>query len=135
MNNGPNVAAGVIWLIVILAIVITIYFTPAIVAYRRKHAQFTAILWLDILTGWTFLGWVAALIWALSNPQVVSTKPVGDSTRYTKAEYEKTCPECAETVKGAAKVCRFCGHKFEETLSSPHRPSSPAAATRSFDWK
>jgi hypothetical protein len=26
---------------------------------------------------------------------------------------EKTCPVCAERVKEAAKVCRFCGHKFD----------------------
>ena len=25
---------------------------------------------------------------------------------------EKTCPQCAEQVKAAAKVCRFCGHSF-----------------------
>ncbi len=29
-----------------------------------------------------------------------------------KALDEKTCPKCAEQVKAAAKVCRFCGHEF-----------------------
>jgi uncharacterized protein UPF0547 len=27
-------------------------------------------------------------------------------------EAEKVCPRCAERVKAAAKVCRFCGHEF-----------------------
>ena len=27
-------------------------------------------------------------------------------------EATKTCPMCAETVKEAALVCRFCGHNF-----------------------
>jgi uncharacterized protein UPF0547 len=27
---------------------------------------------------------------------------------------EKTCPSCAEQVKAAAVVCRFCGHKFAQ---------------------
>jgi Uncharacterised protein family UPF0547 len=29
----------------------------------------------------------------------------------------KTCPACAETVKAAARVCRFCGHQFEDAAS------------------
>lgn len=30
---------------------------------------------------------------------------------------EKICPMCAESVKAAARVCRFCGHQFEEQPS------------------
>ncbi len=29
-------------------------------------------------------------------------------------EKTKICPECAETVKAAAKVCRYCGYRFED---------------------
>jgi hypothetical protein len=28
----------------------------------------------------------------------------------------KTCPECAEQVRAVARVCRFCGHRFEEPV-------------------
>jgi len=28
----------------------------------------------------------------------------------------KICPKCAEEVKRAAKVCRFCGHEFDDIL-------------------
>lgn len=40
-----------------------IYFIPSIIAYNKKNA--TAIIALNLLLGWTFLGWVGALVWAL----------------------------------------------------------------------
>ena len=30
-------------------------------------------------------------------------------------EDQKTCPDCAESVKVLARVCRFCGHHFDES--------------------
>ena len=44
-------------------------------------------------------------------------KPAGTLTvTYTmsaRSDPEKTCPQCAESVKAAAALCRYCGHKFE----------------------
>ena len=42
------------------------YFLPALIAAGRKHHQAGAIFALDLLLGWTFLGWVGALVWALT---------------------------------------------------------------------
>jgi len=36
-------------------------------------------------------------------------------TAASRAQDEKTCPKCAEQIKSAARVCRFCGYKFDPT--------------------
>jgi hypothetical protein len=41
------------------------YFVPTAVALRRRHPQIMAIVVLNLFLGWTFLGWLGALIWAL----------------------------------------------------------------------
>ena len=37
----------------------------------------------------------------------------GVAQKLTPAPADKVCPACAETVKGAAQVCRYCGHRFD----------------------
>jgi Superinfection immunity protein len=45
---------------------LAVYFVPAIIAFSRNHRNRAAILVLDLLLGWTLLGWVAALVWSLT---------------------------------------------------------------------
>ena len=52
--------------VIIGVIVFCLYFLPAMIAMHRKHHNETAIFWLNLLAGWTFLGWLGSLIWALT---------------------------------------------------------------------
>ena len=46
---------------------ILIYFIPSIIAVIRKHNNRNSIIVLNFFLGWTFFGWVAALVWALTD--------------------------------------------------------------------
>ena len=41
------------------------YFLPSIIALARNKRDITAILLLNIFLGWTMIGWLVALIWAV----------------------------------------------------------------------
>jgi len=43
-----------------------IYFAPSIVAAARKHDQMWAVILVNALTGWSGLGWIGTLIWAIA---------------------------------------------------------------------
>ena len=40
-----------------------VYFAPAIVALSRSHMSAGAIVVLNLLLGWTALGWIIAIVW------------------------------------------------------------------------
>jgi len=42
------------------------YLLPALIAARRKHNNAPAIFVLTLFLGWTFVGWVAALVWSMT---------------------------------------------------------------------
>lgn len=47
---------------------VVMYFFPAIVAGIRHHRNAGAITVLNLLLGWTLIGWVISLVWAFTNP-------------------------------------------------------------------
>lgn len=55
--------------IIILAIILGIlfYFIPTIIAFARKKNNKVAILCMNFFLGWALIGWVIALVWAVSN--------------------------------------------------------------------
>ncbi len=61
-NYSPEVA----YLVMVLLWVV--YFIPAVVAFLRAHQSKVAILTLNILLGWTGIGWIVALVWSLAYP-------------------------------------------------------------------
>ena len=52
---------------VLFCVVVFLYFLPTWIALGRKHRNSAAIVVLNIFLGWTFLGWVIALIWAFTD--------------------------------------------------------------------
>jgi len=44
-----------------------LYFLPTIIAFARNKRDTTSILLLNFFLGWTAIGWVIALVWAVKN--------------------------------------------------------------------
>lgn len=60
----PGSALSSVFVVVVL---IGLYLLPSLVAAGRKHKNEGAIVALNLLLGWTLLGWIAALVWALTD--------------------------------------------------------------------
>jgi hypothetical protein len=52
---------------ILLLNALAIYLIPCFVAFKRSHPQQGSIIIINILLGWTFIGWVVALAWACSS--------------------------------------------------------------------
>ena len=52
-----------------ILVFIFIYFFPSIIANKQERDNLGAIFILNLLAGWTFIGWLAALIWAMTKDE------------------------------------------------------------------
>jgi len=64
-----DLVQGLFGLIVFAVVTIAIalfYLAPALLAGRRQHRDSGAIFVVNVFLGWTVIGWVAALAWAMT---------------------------------------------------------------------
>lgn len=50
--------------VIMFVILLALYFVPTGVAYHKEKENMLAIFLTNLFFGWTFIGWVIALIWA-----------------------------------------------------------------------
>jgi hypothetical protein len=80
------------------------YFLPSIIAHHKRHSS--GIFILNLLTGWTFVGWIIAFIWALTDePQLVPVY-VASQPSYGGS---RLCANCGKYSLRDAAYCSICG--------------------------
>jgi hypothetical protein len=73
IGAGAEAAKGYALIVGLLAF----YFLPAVIADLRGAKNVNAIVAINLFLGWTLVGWLAALVWALVE---IQPKPAGVTT-------------------------------------------------------
>lgn len=142
---GLNIGAdSAITFIIAAYIILNLYFLPTLIADGKRTQYTPAIFALDLFLGWTIIGWLGSLIWALTLPNL--SKNVGTASNgakrpktYMQAKNEnktiqenstqnidianmsnetKKCPYCAELIPQNSTFCNICETSLTENLSN-----------------
>jgi hypothetical protein len=56
---------------VLITLLSLFYFLPFAIAFHKKRTNTGAIFALNLFLGWSLIGWVVALVWALKDEQII----------------------------------------------------------------
>lgn len=54
--------------ILIVTVLLIVYFLPSLIAASRRHPNLKAVAFVNLVSGWSVVAWVAVLIWGLYRP-------------------------------------------------------------------
>src|SRR4051794_12284509 len=109
-------------MVLLVILVLVLWVAPILVARTLGNGMGMKNAWL-----WGFfLGWLGVLVvlprarraWKIRLSGAARDAAVMKERLLGGVADGKQCPACAETVQGAAAVCRYCGHRFE-TVDAP----------------
>jgi hypothetical protein len=101
--------AGIVAILITILVGLFLYFIPTLAGHNKQNAG--AIFVLNLLAGWTFVGWVVALVWALT----VDSKTVVATTAAIPQGPAVLCQNCRKYSGPASKFCTVCGTQIGGT--------------------
>ena len=91
--------------VVFLGVLAVMYFLPTIIAVKRAKVNLLPIMAVNILLGWSVIGWIVALVWALST-QVVDAPAAPVAIAAPKV---RLCAGCGKYSQHGTSFCPHCG--------------------------
>lgn len=94
----------------IVLIIVLLYFLPTMIAFFRGHSQRVSICLVNVVLGWTFLGWFVSLVWAASTDtkkaieEALIQMKMREMTADEKSEKERLEKELADTKRELEKA-------------------------------
>jgi hypothetical protein len=72
-------ASGVVQGLVVVMLCLFLYFLPSVISFKRHVRSRVQVLILNLVLGWSLLGWFIVLVWAFSpnvdQPSAPSLRP------------------------------------------------------------
>jgi hypothetical protein len=94
----------------ILLVSLGAYFLPTIIAIARKKTNLPGILLVNLLLGWSVIGWIVALVWAVSTERVDQVSPAPMFSMAQPAR--RFCSRCGTPDQMGSRFCAHCGGPF-----------------------
>ena len=93
-----------------LMLLLGLYFLPTILAAHRNHDNVLGVFLVNFLLGFTFIGWVVALVWALSAPPAIYM-PYAYAAPYGYQPGAR-CQRCGCVAPAGTSFCQNCGTRI-----------------------
>jgi Superinfection immunity protein len=77
-----------------------LYFLPSIIGRDKRH--WVGIFVVNLLLGWTLIGWVVAFLWACTSDRAMVVQ-------YAPAGLARFCSHCGTAALPVVHYCGACG--------------------------
>lgn len=98
-----------------------LYFLPTFIGANKKRGD--AIAALNLLLGWTLIGWVGALVWALAEEEEGGRREArGERKNFPVSGPRSSvnplsfCPQCGRDTQRSDIFCRSCGKRLQQPI-------------------